>query len=359
MAGNTFGTQFRLTTFGESHGNVIGGVIDGCPAGLAIDYEFILHEMQRRRPGQNDKVSARNEPDVPEFISGIFEGKTTGTPIAFLIPNCDVQSDDYENMKELFRPSHADYTWYAKYGSRDYRGSGRASARETVARVTGGAIAKLLLNKSSVLIKAFVSQIGDIQLDMPYHTDWLFSDAANPVCCPDAEKAREMMALLDRIKAEGDTVGGKITCVVMGVPVGWGEPVFDRLQADLAKAMLCIPAVKGFEYGSGFAAAAMKGSEHNDAWTYYRDGIHTLTNNSGGIQGGISNGEDIYFNVAFKPVATLGQAVEAIDRTGKIYQLQAGGRHDVCPVPRAVPVVEAMAALVLADHYLRAGNSAI
>lgn len=356
MAGNTFGTLFRLTTFGESHGEAIGGVIDGCSSGLLLDTEMIQQELDRRRPGQNELTSPRNEADIPEFISGIFDGKTTGAPIAFLICNANVRSQDYEAMKEVFRPSHADYTWFAKYGIRDYHGSGRASARETASRVVAGAIAKQILQKVPVTIQAYVSQIGEIELRLPYTELFLPNAGHNMACCPDAETAAEMAALLQQCKAQGDTVGGKITCIVQGVPAGWGEPVFDKLQADLAKAMLSIPAAKGFAYGSGFSGAYMKGSAHNDAWEYRNDSLHTVTNFSGGIQGGISNGEDIYFDVAFKPVATLMQPVEAIDKTGKIVTLQPGGRHDVCPVPRAVPVVEAMAALVLADHYLRANQ---
>ncbi len=356
MAGNSIGTVFRLTTFGESHGAYIGGVIDGCPSGLEIDMDFIQNEIARRRPGFSSFNSARKEEDKLRLISGIFEQKTTGAPIAFLIANSDAIPADYEHLADAFRPSHADYTYHKKYGIRDYRGGGRSSARETSVRVAAGAIAKLLLRTIQIEIIGFVSGIG------PYHchSDLVKINAAavrkSPVCCPDADLSAEMVAYLERLRHEGDTTGGVITCVVRGVPVGWGEPVFDKLQADLAKAMLSINAAKGFEYGSGFAGSEMKGSLHNDG--FVRDSadktrLRTITNFSGGIQGGISNGEDIYFRVAFKPVSTLMRPQATVNKHGEQVILHPAGRHDVCVAPRAVPVVEAMTALTLADHYLR------
>ena len=347
MAGNSFGKIFKLTTFGESHGKAIGGVIDGCPAGLKIDLEAINLEMQRRKPGQSNIVTQRREEDVVTFYSGLFEGVTTGTPIGFMIANTDQKSKDYSHIKDVYRPSHADYTYDKKYGIRDYRGGGRSSARETACRVVAGAIARQFLNKIS--IKAFTSAVGDIKLTKDYKELDLNTTDDNIVRCPDETTANLMIDYIRTIKKQGDTVGGVITCVIQNVPVGLGEPVFDKLHAELGKAMLSVNAVKGFEYGSGFEGAKMKGSEHNDLFN--EDGS-TKTNLSGGIQGGISNGMDIYFNVAFKPVATLIQKQETIDSSGKKVEMQGKGRHDPCVVPRAVPIIEAMAALVLADYVL-------
>lgn len=348
MAGNTFGTLFRLTTFGESHGPALGGVIDGCPPGIALDFDAIRREMQRRQPGQSAIVSQRKEADDVQFLSGIFEGKTTGAPIGFLIPNGDAKSSDYEHIKDVFRPSHADYTYEKKYGIRDHRGGGRSSARETACRVVAGAVAKQLL--SGVKIDAFVSSVGDVFMEKPYQAvDFLLTET-NPVRCPDPETAVRMEALIREVRKDGDTIGGTVTCVLQNVPAGLGEPVFDKLHAELGKAMLSVNAVKGVEFGSGFCGSRMRGSAHND--TFLPDGT-TKTNLSGGIQGGISNGMDIYFRVAFKPVATLMQAQETIDKAGRPVTMQGKGRHDPCVVPRAVPIVEAMAALVLADFHLR------
>ncbi len=347
MAGNSFGNIFKLTTFGESHGVAIGGVIDGCPAGVELDLEEIQKEMDRRKPGQSAIVTQRKEPDTVEFYSGIFEGVTTGVPIGFVIKNANQKSKDYSHIKDAYRPSHADYTYDQKYGVRDYRGGGRSSARETASRVVAGAIAKQVL--SGIKINAYVSAVGDIRLDKA-HTDLdLTLTESTIVRCPDIEKSAEMEQYIKQIRKEGDTVGGVVSCVISGVPVGLGEPVFDRLHAELGKAMLSINAVKGFEYGSGFAGAVLKGSQHNDLFN--RDGS-TKTNMSGGIQGGISNGMDIYFNVAFKPVATIMQDQDTIDKEGNIVTMQGKGRHDPCVVPRAVPIVEAMAAMVIADYWL-------
>ncbi len=347
MAGNSFGKIFKLTTFGESHGPAIGGIIDGCPAGLSIDFEAIYAEMQRRKPGQSAIVTQRKEEDNVKFLSGIFEGKTTGTPIGFIIENTDQKSKDYSHIKDVYRPSHADYTYDKKYGIRDYRGGGRSSARETACRVLAGAIAKQLLQ--NIKITAYVSSVGKIELKKQYSEVDFSEIEKNPVRCPDAEMASKMEDFIKSIRKEGDTVGGTVTCVIQNVPVGLGEPVFDKLHAELGKAMLSINAVKGFEYGSGFAGTSMKGSEHNDAFN--EDGS-TKTNHSGGIQGGISNGENIYFKVAFKPVATIMQKQQTIDSKGDKTVAEGKGRHDPCVVPRAVPIVEAMAALVLADFYL-------
>ncbi len=347
MAGNTYGTLFRLTTFGESHGEALGGIIDGCPAGITLDFEAIQFEMSRRKPGQSAIVTQRKEDDDVQFLSGIFEGKTTGTPIGFIIPNTNQKSDDYSHIKDTYRPSHADYVYEKKYGIRDYRGGGRSSARETASRVAAGAVAKQLLG--NIKINAFVSSVGDIFIDKPYQALDFSKTESNPVRCPDAVTAEKMEALIRDIRKDGDTVGGTITCVLQNVPIGLGEPVFDKLHAELGKAMLSINAVKGFEYGSGFCGAKMKGSEHNDL--YNADGT-TQSNLSGGIQGGISNGMDIYFRVAFKPVATIMQKQEILDNSGNLLEMQGKGRHDPCVVPRAVPIVEAMAALVLADFYL-------
>ena len=347
MSGNTFGKLFKITTFGESHGDALGGIIDGCPAGITLDFEAIQHEMTRRKPGQSAIVTQRKEDDEVQFLSGIFEGKTTGTSIGFIIPNTNQKSDDYSDIKNTYRPSHADYVYEKKYGLRDYRGGGRSSARETASRVVAGAVAKQLL--PNIKINAFVSSVGTIFLDKPYQELDFSKTESNPVRCPDETTAAKMEELIRDIRKQGDTVGGTITCVLQNVPLGLGEPVFDKLHADLGKAMLSINAVKGFEYGSGFCGAQMKGSDHNDL--YNPDGT-TKTNLSGGIQGGISNGMDIYFRVAFKPVATLIQKQEVLDNQGNIIELQGKGRHDPCVLPRAVPIVEAMAALVLADFYL-------
>ena len=347
MAGNSFGNVFKVTTFGESHGVAIGGVIDGCPSGLQLDFEAIQKELIRRKPGQSAIVTQRKEADEVKFLSGIFEGLTTGTPIGFIIENANQKSKDYSHIKDSYRPSHADYTYDKKYGHRDYRGGGRSSARETASRVVAGAIAKQVLK--NVKINAFTSSVGEIFIDKPYQDLDFSKIESNDIRCPDTVTANKMIAKIKEIKKAGDTIGGTITCVLQNVPVGLGEPVFDKLHADLGKAMLSINAVKGFEYGSGFCGAKMIGSEHNDAFN--SDGT-TKTNFSGGIQGGISNGMDIYFRVAFKPVATLIQKYETIDKNGNTVQMQGKGRHDPCVVPRAVPIVEAMAALVLADFYL-------
>lgn len=354
MAGNTFGTIFKLTTFGESHGAAIGGIIDGCPAGITLDMDAVQKEMDRRRPGQSPIVTQRKETDTVEFLSGIFEGVTTGTPIGFMIKNEDHKSKDYSHIKDIYRPSHADYTYQQKYGIRDYRGGGRSSARETACRVAAGAIARQLI--PDIKINAFVSSVGEIFIDKPYQAlDFSLTDT-NDVRCPDTGTAAKMEAYIKEVRKEGDTVGGTITCVLQNVPVGLGEPVFDKLHAELGKAMLSINAVKGFEYGSGFCGTRMKGSEHNDILN--TDGT-TKTNLSGGIQGGISNGMDIYFRVAFKPVATLMQSQESIDMDNYVTEVKGKGRHDACVVPRAVPIVEAMAALVLADFYLISKTSKI
>ncbi|MFT5847009.1 MAG: chorismate synthase [Psychroserpens sp.] len=347
MAGNSFGNIFKLTTFGESHGVAIGGIIDGCPPGIQLDFDAIQNEMNRRKPGQSIIVTQRKEPDAVEFLSGIFEGKTTGTPIGFVIKNTNQKSNDYSHIKDVYRPSHADYTYEKKYGVRDYRGGGRSSARETASRVVAGAIAKQFISK--IEINAFTSSVGEIFIDKPYQDLDFSKIESNAVRCPDEAIAAQMITRIKEIKKEGNTIGGTVTCVIKNVPVGLGEPVFDKLHADLGKAMLSINAVKGFEYGSGFCGARMKGTEHNDLFN--EDGT-TKTNLSGGIQGGISNGMDIYFRVAFKPVATVIQKQDALNRDGDIVEMQGKGRHDPCVVPRAIPIVEAMAALVIADFYL-------
>ena len=347
MAGNSFGSVFKLTTFGESHGLAIGGVIDGCPAGVPIDFDKIQQEMDRRKPGQSKIVTQRKEPDVVEFLSGIFDGVTTGMPIGFVIKNTNQKSKDYTHIKDVFRPSHADFTYSEKYGQRDYRGGGRSSARETACRVVAGAIAKQFL--SSISITAYTSSVGNISLGKNHQDLDLSKTESNTVRCPDAVIAETMIEKIREIRKEGDTIGGTVSCVIKNVPVGLGEPVFDRLHAQLGKAMLSINAVKGFEYGSGFEGVKMKGSIHNDAFN--SDGT-TKTNNSGGIQGGISNGMDIYFTVAFKPVATVMQSQDTIDKDGNLVKMIGKGRHDPCVVPRAVPIVEAMTALVLADYVL-------
>ncbi|WP_394971822.1 chorismate synthase [uncultured Croceitalea sp.] len=354
MAGNSFGTLFRLTTFGESHGSALGGVLDGCPAGIDLDLDAIQNELNRRKPGQSAIVTQRKEPDAVEIYSGIFEGKTTGTPIGFAIHNTNQKSKDYSHIKDSYRPSHADYVYDKKYGFRDYRGGGRSSARETASRVVAGAIAKQFM--SNIEVNAFVSQVGTLKLEKPYQELDFKETEKNPVRCPDPEMALKMEEYIKVIKKEGDTIGGVITCVAKNVPIGLGEPVFDKLHADLGKAMLSINAVKGFEYGSGFDGVLMKGSAHNDQFN--QDGT-TTTNLSGGIQGGISNGMDIYFNVAFKPVATVLQGYETINREGEKVKTQGKGRHDPCVVPRAVPIVEAMTALVLADYTLLARTNKV
>ena len=347
MAGNSYGTLFRVTTFGESHGASLGGVIDGCPPCIELDFDLIQLEMQRRKPGQSAIVTQRKEEDEVQFLSGIFEGKTTGTPIGFIIPNTNQKSEDYSHIKDSYRPSHADYVYEKKYGVRDYRGGGRSSARETASRVVAGAVAKQVLK--DIKINAFVSSVGTIFIDKPYQDLDFSKIESNAVRCPDLATAEKMENHIKEIKKQGDTIGGTITCVIQNVPIGLGEPVFDKLHAELGKAMLSINAVKGFEYGSGFCGAQMKGSEHNDL--YNTDGT-TKSNLSGGIQGGISNGMDIYFRVAFKPVATLIQKQEVLTNDTTIIEQQGKGRHDPCVVPRAVPIVEAMAAIVLADFYL-------
>lgn len=350
--GNSFGRIFRISTFGESHGLGLGVVIEGCPSGLPIDVEFIRNEMQRRKPGQSKITTQRKEEDEFQILSGVFEGKSTGTPIGLVIMNTDQKSKDYSHIADKFRPSHADYTYFEKYGIRDYRGGGRSSARETAARVAGGAIAKMLLKHYGVSIQAYVSQVGDMKLEKSYQELDLNQTEENIVRCPDPTMAERMIEFIDEVRKSRDTVGGVVSCVAKGVPPGLGEPVFDRLHAELGKAMLSINAVKGFEYGSGFEGVKMRGSQHNDA--YYQDGdrVRTRTNHSGGIQGGISNGEDIYFNVAFKPVATIMQDQESVNESGDSVTVSGKGRHDPCVVPRAVPIVEAMAALVLADYLL-------
>jgi chorismate synthase len=347
MAGNTFGIFFKLTTFGESHGEAMGGVIDGCPAGVSIDLDAIENQMMRRRPGQSTIVTQRKEADTVRFLSGIFEGKTTGSPIGFIIENTNQKSADYTHIKDSYRPSHADYTFDKKYGHRDYRGGGRSSARETACRVAAGAIASQLLGV--IAITGYVSSVGDLTLEKPYQELDFNTVDSNVVRCPDAEMASKMIAKIKEVKKQGDTIGGIITCVIQNVPVGLGEPVFDKLHAQLGKAMLSINAVKGFEFGSGFKGATMNGSEHNDLFN--QDGT-TKSNLSGGVQGGISNGMDIYFRVAFKPVATIMQKQQTINSKGEKVEMQGKGRHDPCVVPRAVPIVEAMAALTIADFWL-------
>ncbi len=350
---NSIGTIFRVTTFGESHGVAIGGVIDGMPAGVAIDIERVQYELNRRRPGQSSIVTSRNEKDRVKILSGMFEGKTTGTPIGFIVENDDQHSSDYENIRSTFRPSHADYTYTVKYGVRDHRGGGRSSARETIARVVAGAFARQALEQIGVEIYAYTSQVGNLKLDDDYRKYDLSVIEENDVRCPDAEMALRMHNLITEVKDAGDTIGGVITGVIKGVPAGLGEPVFDKLHARLGLAMLGINAVKGFEYGMGFDGVSRRGSEMMDAFVAREDGaIGTTTNHSGGIQGGISNGEDIYFRVAFKPVATLLQEVPTINASGEKTILKAKGRHDPCVLPRAVPVVEAMAAMVILDAYL-------
>ncbi|MCY1512628.1 Chorismate synthase [compost metagenome] len=356
MAGNSFGKAFKITTYGESHGPAIGVIIDGCPAGLEIDLNFIQAELDKRRPGQSKITTQRKESDTVQVLSGLFEGKSTGTPISMLIPNEDQRSKDYAHNQDVYRPSHADYTYDVKYGIRDHRGGGRSSARETAARVAAGAIAKLLLQQKGIAIFAHVSAVGTLKapnLNGNSLTECLMQREANPVRCADPAAALEMEQYIDGIRKDGDTVGGKISCILRNCPAGLGEPVFDKLHADLGKAMLSINAVHGFEYGSGFAGSEMKGSAHNDIFIATEKGTKTLTNFSGGIQGGISNGMDITFTVAFKPVATIMHNQDTVNAAGEKAEIKGKGRHDPCVVPRAVVIVEAMAALVLADHLLR------
>lgn len=349
---NTFGNIFTLTTFGESHGEGVGGVIDGMPAGIAVDLDFIQSELDRRKPGQSKITTSRAEGDKVEILSGVFEGRTTGCPIGFLVRNTNQHSHDYENVRNVFRPSHADFTYTQKYGLRDHRGGGRSSARETISRVVGGAFAKLALRQLSIDVTAYTSQVGDIAIDRDYHQFDFTEIEKNPVRCPDPEAAKRMEELILSVKADGDTIGGVITCVIKGCPVGLGEPAFGKLHAALGGAMLSINAVKGFEYGEGFAGVSQRGSEQNDIFFNDNGAISTRSNHSGGIQGGISNGQDIYFRVAFKPVATLLREQPTVDKDGCETMLEVKGRHDPCVLPRAVPVVEAMAAMTILDYYL-------
>ncbi len=352
MAGNSFGTLYKLTSFGESHGRGVGGILEGVIPGLELDMDFIQHELDRRRPGQSEITTPRDESDRVEFISGVMDGIATGTPLAFVIWNKDQRSGDYNNLKDIYRPSHADYTYQTKYGIRDHRGGGRSSARETIARVVGGAVAKLMLRKLGVSIQAYVSQVGSIKMETPYQELDLGVAETNIVRCPEPEIAKKMISYIDGIRRDHDSVGGVVSCVIKDVPVGLGDPVFDKLHARLGQAMLSINAVKGFEYGTGFKAVEMLGSEHNDEF-YMKEGrVHSRTNRSGGVQGGISNGEDVYFRVAFKPVATILKDQNTVDSEGNEVVMKAKGRHDPCVVPRAVPIVEAMAAMVLADAVL-------
>jgi chorismate synthase len=355
---STYGTIFKISTFGESHGAAIGVVVEGCPAGLDIDESFIQQELSRRKPGQSKITTQRREDDSPKMLSGVFEGKSTGAPIAIVIENTDQRSKDYGHIENSFRPSHADYTYDAKYGRRDHRGGGRSSARETAARVAAGAIAKLFLKSYGVTIRAFVSQVGHIKAPHYLQLD-LSKPEENMVRCPHEETAQQMIALIDQVRLDRDTIGGVVTCVIRQAPTGLCEPVFDKLHAELGKAMLSINAVKGFEYGSGFGGVTLRGSQHNDEFYNDQGTIKTKTNHSGGIQGGISNGEDIYFNVAFKPVATIMQDQLSVDKDGKETTVSGKGRHDPCVVPRAVPIVESMAALVLADFVLRGRASRV
>ncbi|MBL7884844.1 MAG: chorismate synthase [Bacteroidia bacterium] len=356
MAGNSFGTIYRLTTFGESHGEAIGGIIDGCPAGLTINIEFIQAELDRRKPGQSQIVTQRKESDKVMFLSGIFNDKTIGTPIGFMIKNENQRSHDYSHNIDAYRPSHADYTYDEKYGERDYRGGGRSSARETTCRVVAGAIAKLILKQYNITIHAYTSQVGEIKLLKKYQELDFSKIDSSIVRCPDNLVSETMIQKIEQVRKAGDTIGGAISCVIQSMPAGLGEPVFDKLHADLGKAMLSINAVKGFEYGSGFDGSKMLGSEHNDTFEF-TDKIKTKSNYSGGIQGGISNGEDIYFRVAFKPVATIMQVQKTINSKGEPVEMHGKGRHDPCVLPRAVPIVESMAAIVIVDHLLRSRSS--
>ena len=360
MAGNSFGQLFRITTFGESHGEAIGVIIDGCPSQLTVDLDYIQSELDKRKPGQSKITTQRKESDTVKILSGVFEGKTTGTPIAMLIPNEDQRSKDYSHNTNVFRPSHADYTYQTKYGIRDHRGGGRSSARETAARVAAGALAKLLLKSQGIEIVAHVSSVGKINapnVTITNAQEFIDQREQNIVRCADPATAEEMIEFIDSIRKQGDTVGGKISCYIKNCPVGLGEPVFDKLHAELGKAMLSINAVHGFEFGSGFAGSEMRGSEHNDIFVNTNGDIKTITNYSGGIQGGISNGMPIEFTVAFKPVATIMQSQATVDSEGNAAEISGKGRHDPCVVPRAVVIVEAMAALVLADHWLRNNNA--
>lgn len=357
MSANSFGTLFKLTSFGESHGRAIGGIIEGCPAGLKIDVDFVQQELNRRKPSQSHITTQRKESDTVEFLSGIFEGISTGTPIGFIIKNEDAKSKDYAHLKESYRPSHADFTYEQKYGVRDYRGGGRSSARETACRIVAGAIAKLFLKEKNISVQAFVKQVGEIKLEKNFDELDLSKTEKNEVRCPDEKTARQMITYIEEIKKQGNTVGGIIQCVIQNAPVGLGEPVFDKLHAVLGHAILSINAVKGFEIGSGFNTVHFKGSQHNDEFVSDKGKIVTKTNHSGGVQGGISNGMPIYFNVAFKPVATIMQTQKSLNKQGEEILLEAKGRHDPCVLPRAVPIVESMAALVIADFLLLArGN---
>jgi len=349
---NTIGKLFTFTSFGESHGRGIGGIVDGCPAGIELDEIFIQNELNRRKPGQSDISTPRKEEDKVEFLSGIFEGKSTGTPIAFVIWNQNQHSSDYDHLKEVYRPSHADYTYHQKYGIRDHRGGGRSSARETASRVVAGAIAKLALKKLGIEIAAFTSQVGHIAMKNCYETSNLSLIESNIVRCPEPETAAAMIEYIKKLKEEGDSIGGVVSCVITGVPIGFGEPIFDKVQARLAQAMLSINATHGFDYGKGFEGVNLRGSEMNDAFVNNGNQVTTRTNNSGGVQGGISNGEDIYFRVLFKPVATISKMQDTLDIHQNEVQLEARGRHDPCVLPRAVPIVEAMAALTIMDLYL-------
>ena len=350
---NTFGHIFRLTSFGESHGQCVGGIVDGMPAGIEVDMDFVQRELNRRRPGQSRLTTSRQEADRVNFVSGIFEGRTTGQPIAFFVENTNQHSADYDRLRNVFRPSHADFTYWQKYGIRDHRGGGRSSARETISRVVAGALAKLALQQLGISVQAYTQQVGDITLPGTYEDFDLATAESNPVRCPDKDVAERMARLISDVKAEGDTIGGVIACVVRGCPTGLGEPVFGKLQAELAHAMLTINAAKGFEYGEGFAGVSQRGSQQNDLFIPDEDGgITTQTNHSGGIQGGISNGQDIYFRVAFKPVATLLREQRTVNLEGEPATIKPRGRHDACVVPRAVPIVEAMAAIVILDSYL-------
>ena len=353
MSGNSFGKILRLTTFGESHGRAIGGVLEGVPSGLYINTDFIQHELDRRRPGQSNITTTRSESDKIELLSGVLNGISTGTPIGFIVYNQDQESKDYNNLKDVYRPSHADYTYEKKYGIRDHKGGGRASARETVSRVVGGAIAKLLLKQSGIEVIAYVSQVHQLQLKKDYKELDLYCSEKNIMRCPDPETAASFIDIIDKARAAGDSVGGVISCVIKNLPIGIGEPVFDKLHADLGKAMLSINAVKGFEYGEGFNSANYRGSEFNDEFINKEGKISTKTNFSGGIQGGISNGEDVFFRVAFKPTATILKAQKTVNNSAEEIIFIAQGRHDPCVLPRAVPIVESMAALVIADHLLR------
>ncbi|MDR2385453.1 MAG: chorismate synthase [Tannerella sp.] len=352
---NSYGNIFRLTSFGESHGKAMGGVIDGCPVGITLDLDFIQSELSRRRPGQSDVTTSRKESDRVDFLSGIYEDKTTGMPIGFIVGNENQHSSDYEELATIFRPSHADFTYYSKYGIHDHRGGGRSSARETITRVVAGAIAKIVLKQKNIVIHAYTSQIGNIKLSGGYRDFDLSRTETNAVRCPDPQKAAKMTALINKVRREGDSVGGIVSCVIKGVPVGVGEPVFGKLQAALAAAMLGINAAKGFDYGDGFDAPLFKGSEHNDEFINDKGRISTRTNYSGGIQGGISNGQDIYFRVAFKATATISSGQNTVDIFGNETVIKTGGRHDPCVVPRAVPVVESMAAITLLDYLIMAG----